>query len=44
LLRVILVIMNYIVNLSNSCIDGPHKIEEFEASKRATEYQFSFET
>ena len=34
----------YLVNLSNSCIDGPHKIEEFEESKQATEYQFYFET
>ena len=33
----------YLVNLNNKCIDGPHKIEEFEESKRATEYQFSFE-
>lgn len=34
----------YLVNLINNCIDGPHRIEEFEESKRATEYQFSFET
>ncbi|GED30264.1 DUF3883 domain-containing protein [Brevibacillus centrosporus] len=32
----------YLVNLENEHIDGPHSIEEFEESKTATQYKFSY--
>lgn len=32
----------YLVDLENKKIDGPHGISEFESSKQATEFQFSF--
>lgn len=32
----------YLVNLENKHIDGPHSIEEFKASKRASQYRFSY--
>lgn len=32
----------YLVDLENNKIDGPHRIEEFEKLKIATEYQFKF--
>ena len=32
----------YLVDLENQHIDGPHSIDEFEASKTASQYKFSY--
>lgn len=32
----------YLVDLEKGHIDGPHRIDEFEASKTATQYRFSY--
>lgn len=34
----------YLVDIESNRIDGPHSIDEFEASKTSTEFQFSFES
>ncbi len=32
----------YLVDLEKEHIDGPHSIDEFEASKTTTQYRFSY--